>query len=394
MVRAWHIFDASLQDESTGHHFMEALLLARELIRRGREVHVYGHANAGRSPFPVPIARLFRHNPYDILVDDELCGELEDFLLGNAAFAEDLGRVDRRRFRHDDIVLFPTVTYNEFLAICQWTDSFGRDAPFSAAVVFHWEPYRAQLSRRVSSPATYYRHVWKMAPPALRSRISLLTTTQQIADMFEPVLGERPRLRPLLNGMTERPADPRRSAEGGVTVACLGAARWEKGFDLLPEIVGLTSGIPALRFLMQAPLEGPAAPEMQALLAAHPERVSILAPFLSAHEFETALLASDLILLLHRPERYQARLSGIYAEAALAGKPVIAAAGDTIAEEVEQHGNGILFHEYSAAGAARALAEAAGTLDGLRECARRHAAVLTRSHGPGAVIDLIEARRS
>jgi glycosyltransferase involved in cell wall biosynthesis len=388
----WHIFNSGLLNER-GHYFNEALTLSRELRRRGSAAVIYGHKQWRPTGTELAVLPVLRNRPYDALSDDALCGELLDFLGLNQNFREDLDTLDRGSFDRDDIAIFLTVTQNQLMAITRWAESFSESEPFRIVTVLH-HPVRWEFSSgRISHPESYYRYIWRMLPPAVKQRIFICTTTDALADQYASVIGTRPKPLPMMldNVPLAAPTPRAHAGERPIVVAYLGHARPEKGYHLLPDLIAGCAAAPRLQFFVQA-AHGQASrlQRVDAALKANP-RVRLVEGELDAERYYRALAEADLILIPNHPARYRERLSGIYAEAALAGKPVVAPAGTWTGAQVARWGNGVLFGEYSARGIAAAVLQAVAQLDRLQEQALKAAQELRREHGAEAFVDQVLA---
>lgn len=93
---------------------------------------------------------------------------------------------------------------------------------------------------------------------------------------------------------------------------------------------------------------------------------TMLAGQLGAGPFEEAIGACRLLLLPYHPGRYVGRISGLFAEAAAWGRPVVAAAGTWMGEMVTAgRAAGVLFERYTGADVGKALVAALEALDTL-----------------------------
>jgi glycosyltransferase involved in cell wall biosynthesis len=392
-VRTWHIFDGGLTERAPGHHAAEVLALAKELARRGQAVSVYGNVKFRGDGFPVPVVPQIRHSFYEPLSKDQLAGELSDFIQINTLYLEDLSRIDRSRFSADDIALFPTVSENQLLAIGRWAQSFTDTAPFKTVMVAHRQLDVGFGRRQVSFPAMYYRYAWTSVAPDLPRRLFLCATTAALAAEYANVLGTWPSVLPFLFELPPLSSPARPSGSGAeFVVAHLGEVHRHKGFPLLPSVVKSTADIPALRYFVQAWRgSDPVILNAIAELRRESSRVTLVTDYLEIERYHEAVDRADLILLLHDPDSYRSRMSGVYAQATLAGKPVVACSGTWMGEQVRAHGNGILFSEHSAQSVRRAILEAIEKIEILRERAHAHAVEIRGRSGVGAVIDHIEA---
>lgn len=134
----------------------------------------------------------------------------------------------------------------------------------------------------------------------------------------------------------------------------LGAARLEKGFDLLPDIIeyayeiaetGAVAPVDArrLKFVLHASPQiigrHPRIVDAIDRLRAFPDhQVKLLLEPLPDHEYRNLTLASDCILMPYDVAAYRVRGSGIVTEAIVAKKPILAKTGSYPAAMATTHG--------------------------------------------------------
>lgn len=138
-------------------------------------------------------------------------------------------------------------------------------------------------------------------------------------------------------------ADTRRggASERPYHVVYLGDARTEKGYQWLPHMVGdaLARRLP-VRFTLQSnfniPHGEPAPVVARAQLESLPAtcRVDLLMNPLGSEAYRRLVLDGDVIVAPYDRDNYYARSSGIFAEALVAGKPVLVPGGTWMAAEL------------------------------------------------------------
>lgn len=162
-----------------------------------------------------------------------------------------------------------------------------------------------------------------------------------------------------------------RAAAAPLRFACFGAARAEKGSDLLVRAIQLfldRHPDQRVHFTLQwvddftdeqgRPVRLPEA------LRSDP-RVTIISRYFVDNEYSDCLAQTDVMILPYRLAAYRLRGSRVAIEAAVNGIPVICTAGSTLADTIEQHGAGITFTEANVDDLVRALAEAVHQFAGL-----------------------------
>ena len=135
--------------------------------------------------------------------------------------------------------------------------------------------------------------------------------------------------------------------DGPLRVTYLGDARREKGYHLLPRIVGdlLQEGLAGkLRFVFQSnynvPGGEPEAVVARGQLESFPESmVSLYKQALSTADYKALLLSSDITILPYDRTNYGARSSGVLVESLAAGIPVIVPAGTWLSRQLLMAGD-------------------------------------------------------
>src|SRR5262249_19255299 len=164
-------------------------------------------------------------------------------------------------------------------------------------------------------------------------------------------------------------ARPPRVASEPLTVAYLGDAREEKGYQHLPKALShlwpdyIAKG--RVRFVLQSNFNTPGgAPGVLTAsqnLAGFPSTI-LKNEALQPPEYFEILAQSDIVLIPYSPQRYRYRSSGVLIEAMAAGKVVVTSAGSWMATQVTRE-HAVLFE--SPAGIGPAIAEAIDNFDGM-----------------------------
>lgn len=337
-------------------------------------------AVSARTPEPLAQAlgarRLFRHLTYDRLSDDPVSWRIDDLMTGGAAFGDDLqegvGAPD------DAVVLVPTAWLREILGLALWCEAGAR--PRAVALCIHdafglpAEPAPGTLV------AALLRHATNRLRRALPVGSALLVyaTNAPLAAALAAASNHAVAVMPHPGwyDLDPAPEPPPREA-GRVHVAVLGGARQEKGFDLVPAIVGRAYARDRrLHFLVQAQLRArglvldPAWSELEAEGAAEVSRVP-----LDDGAYRAWLALADLILLPYEAAHYRARASGVFADAVAAGKPVVVSDGTTMADHLRaEEATGLVVRRHAPDAFADAVLHAAANLPALASAAQQRSA--------------------
>src|SRR5262245_53771343 len=123
--KSWNIFDSALIENAGGHHYWETKGLVDELLRRGETVRLFSNRQGPSAEHfsGVQVVPTFSLFPYASLSDDPTWSRLENFILHNRFFGDDLGKLDRSLF-NDSLVLFPTINDGQLLGTVRWLSGF------------------------------------------------------------------------------------------------------------------------------------------------------------------------------------------------------------------------------------------------------------------------------
>ena len=389
MTERWHIMDFGLS-RADGHHYWGARAISSELRRRQIDVTLYGHQSLSHDPAGTPIVPLFRPNMYYPVSGDPAWREMETFVVHNWFVLEDLARLEPAQFA-GATVLFPTVTYNQLLAIARWMARFAPSGRPKAVLVLLYPPaWKCWLDGNPGKGPSFYQAIWSNLPPEARRHLLLCTQTEEIAREYESLLGTKPTPLPYyLDPPSAASSASDRDQGSGYLVSYLGGARLERGFELLPAVISsCLAANPKLRFFVQ--VNHHAQPPRDARQLGTDERVSTHSGTMDPDAYLTAMVEASLILLPLDPAHYRTQSSGVYWQACMAGTPVAVPAGTWMAERVRVHGHGVVFASVSPNSIAAAVLDAHDRIAELRANARRYATLLRAEHGTAAFIDAID----
>ena len=100
-------------------------------------------------------------------------------------------------------------------------------------------------------------------------------------------------------------------------------------------------------------------------------------------------IADGVALLAYDPVAYRWRDLGVYREASMLGAPMLVSAGTWMAQEVKQHGNGLIIEDFTAAAIVDCIGRAQRELPALRAAAARVAQEFRRTQGVARYISTV-----
>ena len=384
--KSWNIFDCGLVKVASGHHHWETKAFVEEIMRRGDAVHLFTHRTAPEPKdfFGVSVTPTFSLTLYQTVSEDPTWSTLENFIVHNRAFAQDLSKLDSTTLE-ETLALFPTVDTGQLLGILRWLGTFSHESGPKAAICLipptEW---------RQNHMAGLYKTMWGDCSPELKKRIALFCRTPQMAERFVKYLGMPVQVLPFVmpQDIGSFVAEPTAAAEGSLQISFVGGARRERGIALLPGVVKRCSdlGIP---IFVQVRAGEEFGFDMTALTS-----FSGL-PHVHVHEgpLERSayyrVIANSVSLLPYEADKYVWRDSGVYLEGKILGAPALVPAGTWMADEVSSLGNGLVIKDHTVEAVVDCIAQAKQGLPTLRAAAARVRGEFHRSQGAARCIEAI-----
>lgn len=205
------------------------------------------------------------------------------------------------------------------------------------------------------------------------AKVHLVTDSEKLAPAFAEVLGKKVHYLPHVISY-DIPAPTDRPPGRPPVLLSLGNARREKGFAEIVEAASREAGKMIFRIQCHQP-----DPESARLLASGPaagRAIEWIRTPLSDEAYLEQLTQADVLLLPYHLDYYKLRTSGVFCEARVAGKPVVATAGSWLGDRVAREGGGWLVPERDPGALAECLRAIPG---GLAEKTRE-----ARAIAPGA----------
>jgi hypothetical protein len=402
----------------SSHHFNEAHGFMRELGRRGDELILLVNAQA-----PPGIVAELRARA----VFDDPTFRLEwSFEERSRRFRKMLHRHVDPLLKGGDRLLLTISTQLEAHALTLWSRELPRRKKPWIVILFlsdRWNRSGRDEYERQASEFHKLQSAIASLPEEDAARILFYALTDPLAAELSELLGTRVDVSPIpqpLRLPDYRQPAPSLHAEATTDtvlpsgdapspgslisashpprVAILGGTRREKGSYLIPEIVRACRPLVSVEFFVQLTNNTLTAEdaEIVARIAEEPE-VTVIREAMSLAEYEAALAVSDIALFPYEVIPYRQRISGVFAEAAASGKPVVATAGTWMAGEIESgRAAGAISEDLRPESFARAIARCVGEIETLQSSAQA-VSVAWRDRGLSAFVDFMEreiSRRS
>ena len=391
------ILDAGLTGR-TGRRANADRLMVAEARARGIECMVYGNQGIGADPHgDLPAEPHFRCEPAYRFSQDPLSGPIENYVLGNQVYLEDLKRLDPGRFAPNDVLVFQPVNQNQLQAIGAWAQGLPA-ANLPRIVIGLWfEPNHEAATMTDDMAHALYRLAFKAFsdPSAKRVRFSCMTKAQ--ADVYNFVAG-RPLCHPTATPHTDSgaPLVERPSTGEAPCLAFLGRAEKIRGFELIPGIIeNLVGSHPDLRAVVQITGAGAEPAQLNrtvtalaGLSAARPQ-IRLLQGDLAEADYAAALQASDIVVLPYRSKFYPCRATGIFMDAMNLGKPLVLPTGTWMGRKASAWDVGTVFDSFSSASVAAAIRAVLDDLPAYQARAVAGAKRWRETQGAGLFFDFI-----
>ena len=343
-----------------GHHLGYNLLLAEAARRAGREVVLLTHREFDpKLAQGHHVERVFRRDwravPHSLASSVPRGLELLD-RLSSCRFAKDLERgLPREKLRRGDLILAQMLAPRHLECWLNWYERMdGYPLP---SLIFHLGYGASRFSAHAGVKAAWKR----MRDRGLSKRVHFISDSESLAREYRGILGvdvcTLPHVvDPELHTIATEVRD------GPVHFVSLGNARLEKGFVDLVEALSLLSPEflrRSARFTIQCHQpDGSCREALKRLEKTNMPGVQLLRHDLGRREFRDLLGSSDVVMLPYHLDHYARRTSGVFCEALVAGKPVIATEGSWMSGEILRTGGGWLVPERNPVRLAESIASA------------------------------------
>lgn len=315
-----------------------------------------------------------------------------------AGFAATMKRLlDRLQLGREDIVFFHTVGLHQVDAM----EFFLRTRAPESCPSFHVVLRRDPDEFSPPEVARFQTLLARMGRAGMVGRtLFFYTDTEHLAEEYRRVYGIQMDVLPIpfRHDLMDRAAARNAAPDKPLTIAYLGDARPEKGYQHFPDAVfTLWRGYVKtgrVRFVLQSNFNLPGGepgilPARNRLLQYPSGKVKLLMEPLAADEYYRVMQEADIICLPYAPDRYGRRSSGVLAEAIAAGKPAVVPAGTWLADQIDET-RGRTYDDPSQLGAA--LIDAAENHAALSAAARAFVPEWRARHAVRHLVDTLAAR--
>lgn len=299
---------------------------------------------------------------------DPHCQHLIDFMSASESFRRACRAIEAEGIGAQDLLAVPFATINHVHGVALWLESV--PVARRPVVLFNFvEPHEAWRIQDDRDGIKGDFALSRYAGLRLRStqpaqRILFTAADPRLCALVREALGISCHLAPVLMhyGQAALPASPAPpDADEGLRIGVMGDFRQEKGREhVIAALRSFVQQRPGSRVFVQVRNEEEAASVRSGLLAHDPDlKLKVQVGPMPRQQYMTQLQRSDLIVLPYDWKRYAIRTSGVFAEAAACGVPVVAPANTWMSDQLEVgHGAGEIFTEWSPAAIAAAMVKA------------------------------------
>ncbi len=332
----FYYLDPGLKSNA-GHHASTCRVVTGELRRRGIETLIAASTQLtpelatelGASPF-------FAVYTYTPQHPDPIAGWLKTFLEGVAMTTQDLARLPAPMA--DDVVFVNSAQPTQLMAVMTWLNGIAAESRPRVVVEFGTDA-GVNLTRteagytleavdpRENPRSVLLRHVGQNIPPEFRRNLFLKTFDAGASKIHQLLLDYEIGVLPLPQ---QTYGLARKKAQGSITIGVLGRQDFDKGYQLLPEILpALLARHAEINILVHNANPDDMPPVQQKLreIAQSDARITLDEGPANSTHWQGLLAQSDVILCPYRSERYLACYSALAVEALANGIPIVAPEG-------------------------------------------------------------------
>ena len=345
---------------AVGHHLGYNLAIADAAVRSGLQPELVAHREFIEPVRnDVPVHRLFRTDfranpPAWVAADHRMLRWLEIWC--DKRFAGDLARFPQTG--GEDVVFAQMVAPRHFIRWIAWLHARPNAPLLFLHLGYRPERFSGPDVRRALGTAAAYRH-----------KIIFVTDSEKLCTAFAEVLDEKVHYLPHIISYNI-PVNTRTYSGGRpLNVFVPGNARREKGFlDVVEAIRIIASSGQASKFRFVVQSHNPDIPCARFLDRHRSDvgRIEWIDRPLGDGEYLQKLAEADLVLLPYHLDCYAMRTSGIFAEARVAGIPVVTTRGSWAGDRIAREGGGWLAPERDAQGLASVLITAADNFEKIK----------------------------
>ncbi len=278
--------------------------------------------------------------------DDRLGSHVRTAALHRKAIRADLAQATRQfSIGPDDIVLLNSLRHWPLAGVVDWLEWLPSSRRPFVALVLHFTAYPDPHA--ASDSVDFYRDAFRRieTSPA-RDRLLLLADSQELIDEYRTINDRlHYELAPIPHSAGPLPQFEK--SDGVVRLGCVGEARENKGFHLLPYLVHRvldSAGCENVQFHLHAftpDRQGPFFRRIEPRL--NRPGVTLYPEMLDDEQYDQFLAQLDVVILPYTLANYHSQTSGVFAEALAQKKAVVCPRGTWMARQTFAFEAGAVF---------------------------------------------------
>ena len=342
----------------------------------------------------------FRYTPMQNIKQDPISDRLHGFVYFSEAFATDCKKL-ALELSSNDIVIIPHATAKEVYGVSLWMRSISRKNRPTVVFIFINPDLDWKIDyekNKVNGDFSQFRLGANQLSSLLpKSHVKYYANNPLLAQTMEYVLNQECAICPMTIdyfSSDELPNQFENTEWKPAHVGILGEFRIEKGSSILPQVITdfCNKKLDKNVFIQVKTKE-----ESKRLQEYFPniirDRIQIFHGQLSQRDYLKRLQSLDLLLMPYLKHRYYLRTSGVFAEAAAYGIPVIVSEGTWMHRMLNNgFGSGVIFENLSPSCVCEALVRASDNLPELQHKAGRGMAKWRKEQSTTALVEMLASK--
>lgn len=314
-----------------GHHFELDTALLAAAAALGVDGHIFCHRTSNPHLNEHPHITPFFQVVGAETTSDPILIDLDRFELQNGRLHDDLCRLSEVIDLEQSTLLFPTGSHNSLLGLARWVERW-KERPRHLFVMLPGHFQFAIEGGGGTLDQLFYRYGFSRFPKDADSHVTFLALSPRQATEFSRIGGRKVEVAPYPVGELGDHIPPPRAADGRRRILTCGSSRDSKGFALLPELIRRVRATrPNVEFVVQYCPTEDVTPDAIAAAGA-----TVVQGYLDRDSYHAMIRAADVMLLPYLGPAYQLGTSAVFAEARWFGRPVIGAAGTSMASDIAE----------------------------------------------------------
>ncbi len=289
-------------------------------------------------------------------------------------------------------VLFHTIQAPQIAPICRWLTSFAAEERPHLGLLFRFEP-DCESDHPVRSPKWTRRAYDLLRETHAGGRLHLLSDSETLCRRYEELIGCSLSLVPIPQSLPYSSSNNGDVSKRAIRLGYLGNARDNKGFPQLPKLIEACEGeisAGTMEFRCQLHRSSGQEPASQAALDAM-QTLPVTPVFgeLDGKSYYNLLQQLDVVLLPYELKYYRSQTSGIFSDALAYGKVVVVPENTWMADQLRDHGAGIIYDSSRPDGLSSAVKKLPGCYPELKNKALKGASKWLSEQSPRRFIEEI-----